>query len=191
VRDWFQVLTKALASVGVPAGALQLAMVFSLAQPSLGGGVSKTGGEAEPPESDLEGLARVSTSQGDVAVELAVNRESVRVGERLDFRLVNRGEVTLIAGQSFTVEHWDGNAWTATSEPIITTFGGTEFRFAFTEEGRLLSIGQHSDWQMWRPNATRHASGWYRIAKSVWHRSDLAERPNVELVARTRFYVYR
>ncbi len=134
---------------------------------------------AEPTETNEE-IVRHDTPEGEAAVELVVEPREVRLGETVTVRLVNRGEVGLLTGFRYNVEHWDGRGWVDAPWPK---------NLVFKAIGLFLPPGGSTDPQAWPPDGLRVQPGLYRVLKSASYEDPAHVRPDVQLRPQTRFRV--
>jgi hypothetical protein len=134
----------------------------------------------EPPVRDDEGVVRLATPAGLAGVEIVVERPRIRHGESVRFETVNRGDVPLVVGRRFEVEHWNGLAWVC----LRTKQAG------FTDDRELLEPQQRgvpAEWPLESAERRRVRGGWYRLVKAVHHERGFAT--STPIVARTRFRI--
>lgn len=130
------------------------------------GGCANSGGAAPPdgdqgsestPPPDADSVARVHTPHGEVAAEIVVETESVRPGGRVEFAMVNRGEIELLTGLPYQVDRWNGHRW-------VKVWPDPDLVWRLI--GIRLSPGGRTDSQHWQVEADTEP-GRYRIAKSA------------------------
>lgn len=157
------------------ARALVIATVMLLSALSACTGSSAS--DLPPPASETGGtVTKVRTPEGEAAIELVIDKQSVGQGEPVTFRLVNRGDVPLLAGLKFTDERWNGKRWVKVPREGLS---------AWPLIGIKLAPGQSAEPQTWPFDDTEPEPGHYRITKSASYEGV----PAKELVARAIFEV--
>lgn len=132
---------------------------------------------SRPPRSNPGGTAtRVATPEGEAAIELVIDKQSVGVGEQVTFRLVNRADVPVLTGLAVTDERWNGKEWVKVER---------EGLWAWPLIGIPLAPGQSTEAQTWPFDDTEPEPGRYRITKSARYEGG----PVQELVATATFEV--
>lgn len=140
----------------------------------------------EPPPADDEGIVRLSTPDGEAAIELVLEVEQIHAGDPLEFSLVNRGTVTLMTGRPYVIRRWQDDAWQRYHLPLPK---GIHAR-AFTLEGITLKPGRAAPPDHWpSPLDPAPEPGLYRVSKSAHYEGTPADRQRQALVASARFRV--
>lgn len=154
-----------------------------------GSGASNGAGPERPPVSaespnrsdDQDHVDRSETPQGLAAISIELDESVIHRGERIALQLINQGKVPLITGRPFTIENWDGQAWTEVPLPKGS---------AWTLEGIILPPGARTETQYWPFDQMSHPEpGQYRVLKTATFEDPNHEHPDRKLTAIARFEV--
>lgn len=130
---------------------------------------------------DHDRVDRWETAQGLAEVSIELDKSVIHSGERIALRLINQGKVPLTTGRPFTVETWDGQAWTEVPLPKNS---------AWTMEGVIIPPGARNETQYWPFDEMSHPEpGQYRVMKTARYEDPNHEHPDRELTAIAAFEV--
>lgn len=130
-------------------------------EPSAGAGPERPPMSSENPDrsGDHDRVDRWETAQGLAEVSIELDKSVIHSGERIALRLINQGKVPLITGRPFTVETWDGQAWTEVPLPKNS---------AWTMEGVIIPPGARNETQYWPFDEMSHPEpGQYPMPRSL------------------------
>lgn len=111
-----------------------------------------------PPQQQDVGVVRMDTEDGEAAISLKVRPHEIAPTGQVSIQLVNRGELTVLAGRHLNVERWNGNEWVPPQQAISSTSVGIPLVRNQKTDVRRWPDRSGDDYEPLEP-------GWYRVIK--------------------------